>query len=114
MLLMGSVLHEHTPPLKVELCWSSDNMFVGDVSRAVNVTVNTGFLFCSEGWQALRDSVWTLQWSGVGSKVSPAKLFMEPLRKDNPPSLSRYPQHVLLTLDKGMRGTWGLKLQGYR
>ena len=50
----------------------------------------------------------------MGSKVSPAKLFMEPLRKDNPPSLSRHPQHMLLTLDKGMRGTWGLGLQGYR
>lgn len=39
---------------------------------------------------------------------------MEPLRKDNPPSLSRHLQHVLLTLDKGMRGAWGLRLKGYR
>lgn len=39
---------------------------------------------------------------------------MEPLRKDNPPPLFRHPQQVLLTLDKGMRGARGLRLQGYR
>lgn len=50
MLLMGNVLREHTPPLKAELCWSSNNVIVGDVSRAVNMIVNTGFLFLFGGF----------------------------------------------------------------
>lgn len=50
MLLMGSILHEHTPSLKAELCWSSDNMIVGDGSRAVNMIVNRGFLLLFGGF----------------------------------------------------------------
>lgn len=48
----------------------------------------------------------------MGSEVSPGKLFMEPLRKDNPPPLSRHSQ-LQGAPDPG-QGNEGTRALGFR